>query len=193
MARGIVQSLVLATLLSPFATAAFAADAGTLSQESPDQWRASKLAGVAIYGPDDRNVGKITDVLMSKDGRAEYVIVGVGGFLGIGGKDVAIPYDQVVFSSEPVKAPPSTMGGSTPGTLAPAATNNAGGVPTASALGMGTTTAAGGAPVLDGAATTDPTMASGLRLGPSTAYPDHGRINMTADQLKSAPTFKFAS
>ena len=43
----------------------------TLTQESPDQWRASKLAGVAVYGPEKKDVGKITDVLLSKDGKAE--------------------------------------------------------------------------------------------------------------------------
>ena len=63
-------------------TAAAPATLGdALTQESPNQWRASKLAGVTVYGPEKKDVGKITDVLISKDGRAEYVIIGVGGFL----------------------------------------------------------------------------------------------------------------
>ena len=73
----------------------------TLAQESPDQWRASKLAGVAVYGPEEKDVGKITDVLLSKDGKAQFVIIGVGGFLGNGEKDVAVPYDQVKFTDQP--------------------------------------------------------------------------------------------
>ena len=85
----------------------------TLTQESPDQWRASKLVGVAVYGPEKKDVGKITDVLLSKDGKAEYVIIGVGGFLGIGEKDVAVPFDQVKFTDQPITSriipqPPTT-------------------------------------------------------------------------------------
>ena len=88
----------------------------TLTQESPDQWRASKLAGVAVYGPEKKDVGKITDVLLSKDGKAEFVIIGVGGFLGIGEKDVAVPFDQVKFTDQPMthamspSAPDKAMG-----------------------------------------------------------------------------------
>jgi putative membrane protein len=66
----------------------------TLTQESPNQWRTSKLAGVAVCGPEKEEVGKITDVLLSKDGKAEFIVIGVGGFLGIGEKDVVVPFDQ---------------------------------------------------------------------------------------------------
>ena len=59
---------------------------------------------MTVYGPEKKEVGKITDVLLSKDGEAEYVIIGVGGFLGIGEKDVAVPYDQVMFT-DPITPP----------------------------------------------------------------------------------------
>lgn len=72
------------------------------TQQSSDQWRASKLAGVDIYGPDNKKVGAITDILMTKDGKAELVVVGVGGFLGLGQKDVAIPFEQVTFTDQPM-------------------------------------------------------------------------------------------
>ena len=71
------------------------------TRETPDEWRASKLAGVPIYGPDNKKVGTITDVLMNREGKAELVVIGVGGFLGIGEKDVSVPYDQVKFTDQP--------------------------------------------------------------------------------------------
>jgi putative membrane protein len=124
--------------------AATAAVANAPTQETPEEWRASKLAGVPIYGPDNKKVGSITDVLMSKEGRAESVVVGVGGFLGIGEKDVAIPFAEVKFTDQPV-------GGTAPNTNAATKANK------------------------------------------SEAYPNHGMIDMTADQLKKAPSFRFAS
>jgi putative membrane protein len=162
----------------------------TLTQESPDQWRASKLAGVAVYGPEKKDIGKITDVLLSKDGQAEYVIIGVGGFLGIGEKDVAVPFNQVKFTDQPM----------TPSMNAAAPNNAMGG-----AGASGATTAAPGSNAPNGTpprvAANDPAMPAASSTGGSTGevamprstvYPDHGMIDMTADQLKSAPTFHFA-
>jgi putative membrane protein len=145
-----------------------------LTEESPDQWRASKLAGVTVYGPEKKDVGKITDVLISKDGKAEYVIIGVGGFLGIGEKDVAVPYDQVKFTDQPMTPPMS----------APAPDNSMGSTAGATKSTMGSTAQDGG--------TAPATTNKGADTPRSTAYPDHGMIDMTADQLKGAPTFHFA-
>lgn len=193
MARRFISSSVLAGLLAFGAASAFAADIGSLSQENPDQWRGSKLAGVPIYGPDDKRVGKITDMLMSHDGKAQYVIVGIGGFLGIGEKDVAVPFDQVVFTDEPVKAPPSTMGATTanaavaPDTTAPAANGMSASTavaPPAAQAGLGTPAT----PL----ANTSGTDVAGAAPARSTTYPDHGRISLTVDQLKNAPAFHFA-
>ncbi len=47
--------------------------ASALAQEGPDMWRASKLSGVNVYGPNNQKVGGVTDVLMGKDGKAEYI------------------------------------------------------------------------------------------------------------------------
>lgn len=79
------------------------------------KWRASKLMGVDIYGADKKKVGDVTEVLFDKTGKIEMVTVGVGGFLGIGSKDVAIPFEQVTWSEEPMVAPapaPAPSGGS---------------------------------------------------------------------------------
>ena len=155
------------------------------TQEAADQWRASKLAGVAVYGPDNKKVGSITDVLMTQEGKAEYVVVGVGGFLGIGEKDVAIPYDQVKFTDQPV-AGGANAGNS--GATTTAATGN-GMAPAAPAMTMSVGNTANGTPV------TPPPAGTAASAGSARtkAYPDHGMIDMTADQLKSAPTFKFNS
>jgi len=48
-----------------------------------------------VYDPTDAKIGSISDVLVNKDGKVEAFIVGVGGFLGMGEKDVAVPFDAI--------------------------------------------------------------------------------------------------
>jgi sporulation protein YlmC with PRC-barrel domain len=48
-----------------------------------------------VYDPSDAKIGEISDVLVSKNGNVEAFIVSVGGFLGIGQKDVAVPFSAV--------------------------------------------------------------------------------------------------
>jgi sporulation protein YlmC with PRC-barrel domain len=49
----------------------------------------------SVYDPADNKIGEIMDVLVSPDGKATALIVGVGGFLGAGEKDVAVPFSAV--------------------------------------------------------------------------------------------------
>ncbi len=130
---------------------------------------------------------------MGKDGKAEYIVIGVGGFLGLGQKDVALPFDQVHFTDEPRPLSNGGNGGVASGTaVAPGAAGGVGIAPnTAVGLGgpVGTSTGANASGATGMAAA--PTGASAA-ANRSTAYPDHGTIDMTADQLKAAPTFQFA-
>src|SRR4051794_31413382 len=45
-----------------------------------------------VYDPGDNKIGEIMDVLVDKEGKINAMIIGVGGFLGIGEKDVAVPF-----------------------------------------------------------------------------------------------------
>jgi sporulation protein YlmC with PRC-barrel domain len=49
----------------------------------------------SVYDPKDAKIGEIMDVLVDKSGKVTSLIVGVGGFLGAGEKDVAVPFDAV--------------------------------------------------------------------------------------------------
>jgi sporulation protein YlmC with PRC-barrel domain len=48
-----------------------------------------------VYDPSDSKIGEITDVLVNKEGKIDAFIVSVGGFLGMGEKDVAVPFNAV--------------------------------------------------------------------------------------------------
>ena len=49
----------------------------------------------SVYDPSNSKIGEIMDVLLSPDGKVNALIVGVGGFLGMGEKDVAIPFTAI--------------------------------------------------------------------------------------------------
>src|SRR5690349_17839580 len=61
----------------------------------PDQMRASKMIGSAVYDVQNRDVGKVRDLIVDKDGKIELVVVDVGSFLGMGGKNVAVKLSEI--------------------------------------------------------------------------------------------------
>ena len=61
-----------------------------VQKQGTDQWLFSKFKGTDVIGTDDKKIGDVSDVLFDKDKKILAYIVGVGGFLGIGSKDVAI-------------------------------------------------------------------------------------------------------
>lgn len=59
--------------------------------QKPDQWLSSKFKGTDVVGTDDKKIGDVSDILFDKTGKIEAFVVSVGGFLGMGAKDVAMP------------------------------------------------------------------------------------------------------
>lgn len=54
-----------------------------------------KVIGQSVYNENDEKVGDVTDLILTSDGSATHMIVGAGGFLGMGQHDVAIPFDEI--------------------------------------------------------------------------------------------------
>ena len=67
-----------------------ASSAKFVNAQRPDQYLASKFKGTDVIGSDDKKIGDVSDILFDKGGKIEAYVVGVGGFLGIGSKDVAL-------------------------------------------------------------------------------------------------------
>ena len=64
--------------------------AAFVARQAPDQWLASKFTGTDVIGAKEEKIGDVSDILFDKDGKILAYVVGVGGFLGIGSKNVAI-------------------------------------------------------------------------------------------------------
>ena len=79
--------------MAALSTPAFAAD--TLSSFPPDSWTITNYYKQNVYDKGQSTVGKIDDVLVDKTGKITALMVGVGGFLGMGEKDVALPFTAV--------------------------------------------------------------------------------------------------
>jgi hypothetical protein len=54
----------------------------------------------SVYDPSDTKLGEINDILLDRDGKTVALIVGVGGFLGIGEKDVIVAFNAVQFKTK---------------------------------------------------------------------------------------------
>ena len=61
-----------------------------INSQRQDQYLASKFKGTDVIGADDKKIGDVSDILFDKGGKVEAYVVGVGGFLGIGSKEVAL-------------------------------------------------------------------------------------------------------
>jgi len=109
-------------------TAAPAAASDTTSFKG--NWRTSRLVGMSVYNDNNESLGSINDLLIDKNGDIKAVVLGVGGFLGLGEHLVAVPFDKIKFVNEPVAYTP-TAGGQSP--ARPGSTTTTGAAPTAPA------------------------------------------------------------
>jgi sporulation protein YlmC with PRC-barrel domain len=171
---GLAASALLATVASaqtPTATGDRANMAPATASDSSlrgSAWRASKVVGLNVYNDNNDSLGSINDLLMDKGGNIKAVVIGVGGFLGVGEHLVAVPFDKIKFVNEPM-AYTGVAGG-----------QNAAGTRPASS----TTT---------GAATTNPAPGNAAPAAkPNPWYPDHALYNATKDELKAMPEFTYS-
>ncbi len=94
-----VAALLIATAplayaqTAPHLTTVAATSLGGIIQ--PDQIRASQMIGSSVYSVQNVDVGKVQDLIVDRDGRVASVIVDVGAFLGMGGKDVAVRLSDI--------------------------------------------------------------------------------------------------
>jgi len=143
-----------------------AASGQFMTKLDTNQIMASDLIGTKVVSANNESIGDINDVILGRDGQAKAAVVGVGGFLGIGEKDVAVPFGSLEFlSAQQAQA-------------ADSANRN---VATTGSTATGNTTATGTAPST-GMATTN------------TAANDHNKpervmLRMTKAELQAAPAF----
>jgi sporulation protein YlmC with PRC-barrel domain len=145
-----------------------AAPAATASPASSDKmmmkgkWRASKLMGLDVYNEANEKLGDVNELILDKDGKVSAVVIGVGGFLGMGEHDIAVTLDKLKFVEEPVRTSSTTT------------------------TTRETTTGTATAPASTTATTTARTNTA------NDWTPDHAVMSGNKDQLKALPQFKYS-
>ena len=89
-----MKKLAIASVVAA-ATATGAYAATTMSAAPSESWTVANYYKQDIYDPKETKIGKIDDVLVDKSGKVTGLVVGVGGFLGVGEKDVIVPFTAV--------------------------------------------------------------------------------------------------
>jgi len=171
---GLAGTALLATIAlaqTPASAAEGASTAPMPSSSVQGDWRTSKVVGLNVYNDNNESIGSINDLLTDRSGNIKAVVLGVGGFLGVGAHLVAVPYDKIKFVNEPIAYTGVAGSPSGPGSDRPASP-----------------------PITTGAATTG--TSSGAATAPVAKanpwYPDHAVFNATKDQLKAMPEFKYS-
>ncbi len=72
-----------------------------LTEQAPTQISANTYIGQSVYNSADESIGSISDLIMEKDGGITAAVIGVGGFLGIGEKAVAVPFNNITVNQAP--------------------------------------------------------------------------------------------
>jgi sporulation protein YlmC with PRC-barrel domain len=136
----------------------------TAPVQTTAQWRSSKLIGLNVYNDQNEKLGDINEILLDQSGKATGVVIGVGGFLGLGQREIMVNLDTLKFVNEPHRAAttPRTAPTTAPGT-----------------------TVSGDRP-----ATTAETRPA--RSATERWYPDHAIMSgVTKDSLKAMPEWKY--
>ncbi len=73
---------------------------GQIFEQSADTYLASTLMDATVYNASDEEVGDVNDMIITSDGTIEGVVIGVGGFLGVGEKNVAIELSRLELTQD---------------------------------------------------------------------------------------------
>lgn len=74
-------------------------------------YRASKVIGSSIVNDADETIGKIDDLLVTRDGKQPYAVLSIGGFLGMGTHLVVVRYDSLKFADKKIVLPGGSKDG----------------------------------------------------------------------------------
>jgi sporulation protein YlmC with PRC-barrel domain len=71
-----------------------------MTKQASDDWLASNLIGQSVYNAKNENIGDINDLVTDRDGKIVAVLIGSGGFLGLGEKDVAVRFEDLKLARD---------------------------------------------------------------------------------------------
>jgi sporulation protein YlmC with PRC-barrel domain len=92
-------SLALFASTGAMAQTATGGASGTVTMQQSGEHLADDVIGATVRKAQNENIGSVADLVIDKDGQVKAAVLSVGGFLGIGDKHVAVPWNQVQVST----------------------------------------------------------------------------------------------
>lgn len=148
-----------------------------MTQMQPNQMMASDLIGTKVISANNESIGDINDVIVDRNGQAIAAVVGVGGFLGIGEKDVAVPFKSLEFAS---REQVSAMNNNN-------ASQNSGNSPSTTGSTASSGTASSTSAMANNTANTNAQRSAASSSNAN--EPERVILRMTKAELQAAPTF----
>ena len=197
-----IRSVLVAGLCITCPAISFAQAQNTLSgqflTEAPNTFRATKAKGIAVIGQDHTRLGEVEDLLIDRDGKVRAVVIGVGGVLVLGERNIGVPFGQVLWNTGDVTRQ-SDLGAS----MAPSNTTRPEQNPSQAAERMpganispdvlkSTADQSSGAvnPATGSVAASDKTERATAILVPDGGALRHAEIRATKAEIQRAPDFK---
>jgi sporulation protein YlmC with PRC-barrel domain len=103
--KAFIAAAALAVVIAPAfaqqpAPAPTTAGPARICTDMPAETTVNNFYKQSVYDPSDNKIGDVEDVLIDTDGHVSAMIIAVGGFLGVGEKDVAVPYSSIRASKK---------------------------------------------------------------------------------------------
>jgi sporulation protein YlmC with PRC-barrel domain len=76
------------------------AESGVWYQRADDDWSASEIIGTQVRNTAGEEIGDVNEIILANDGKVRAVVIGVGGFLGMGERDVAVEFNSLKLSRD---------------------------------------------------------------------------------------------
>ena len=99
--RTLAATALAALLMTPAMAQTASPDRGAFTQnQGQNQWLGSDLIGSKVVNNANETIGEIEDILVDQNGTIQAAVIGVGGFLGIGEKDVAVSFKELKITRD---------------------------------------------------------------------------------------------
>jgi hypothetical protein len=113
LSKLMVAAVIGSTLISAPVLAQTAKTTATQTETASAKglWQGSKLIGLNVYNTQNEKIGSIKDLMVSKTGGLETAVIAVGGFLGVGERDVAVKFSDLKWADQPASSTTGAGGG----------------------------------------------------------------------------------
>ena len=113
LSKLMVAAVIGSTLISApvLAQTAKTTPTQTETASATGLWQGSKLIGLNVYNAQNEKIGSIKELMLNKNGSLDSAVIAVGGFLGVGERDIAVKFSDLKWADQPASTTTGAGGG----------------------------------------------------------------------------------